>query len=85
MENEVCNLKHDTIDKYFESTDRILISHEERLDKLETAQAETNVRMDNVCNRLDKLIDALYDVFKPAIGAIVVMGLGFIIWYIQKL
>lgn len=77
MEKEVCVLKHDTIDK-------ILDNHEGRLDKLETSSTALNIQMKNMCNKLDKLIDALYDIIKSIVGGIIVLGIGFIIWYIQK-
>lgn len=77
MERTACDYKHNIIDKRLDS-------HEERLGKLEIGQGETNTRMDNICDRLDCLIDALYDIIKSMIGGIVVLGVGFIIWYIQK-
>lgn len=77
MEQTACDYKHNVIDKRLDN-------HEERLGKLEISQKETNTRMDNICDRLDKLIDALYDIIKSMVGGIIVLGIGFIVWYIQK-
>lgn len=84
MEN-VCDLKHEQIDKHSELVDKRLDNHGERLDKLEIGQTATNTRMDNVCDKLDKLADAIYDVLKSTAGFIIITGVLFIIWYIQKL
>lgn len=85
MEQEVCDLKHVSIDKHSELVDKRLDNHSKRLDKLEIGQTATNTRMDNVCDKLDKLVDAIYDVLKSTVGFVIVTGVLFIIWYIQGL
>lgn len=84
MEKDICNVKHEALDKFLDATDRILESHEERLSKLELSSTALNTQMKNMCNKLDKLINALYDIIKSMVGGIIVLGIGFIIWYIQK-
>ncbi len=85
MEKDICNVKHEALDKFLDATDKILGSHEERLSKLELSSTALNTQMKNMCNKLDKLINALYDIIKSMVGGIIVLGIGFIIWYIQKL
>jgi len=85
MEKEICDMKHEALDKFLNATDEILDSHEERLSKLEAHQIKTNTQLNNLCDRMDKLIDAIYSILKSSIGSIIVIGIGFIIWYIQKL
>jgi len=84
MEKDICNVKHEVLDKFLDATDKILESHEERLSKLELSSTALNAQMKNMCNKLDKLINALYDIIKSMVGGIIVLGIGFIIWYIQK-
>lgn len=84
MENEVCKLKHEAVDERLRLNDRRLDNHGERIDKLEQGQAELSTIMINLCKKVDKLIDVLYDIIKSTVGGIIVIGVGFIIWYIQN-
>ena len=55
-------------------------NHSERIDRIETKQAETNVKIDNLCNSLD----GLTSVIKWFLG-VIITGLGaFFIWSIQN-
>ena len=55
-------------------------NHSERIDKLENKQAETNIRIDNLCNSLDSLTS----VIKWFIGVIITALGAFFIWVIQN-
>ena len=55
-------------------------SHSKRIDKLENKQAETNVRLDNLCSSLDGLASAI----KWFIGLIIGALGAFFIWVIQN-
>lgn len=55
-------------------------NHSERIDRLENKQAETNVKIDNLCNSLDSLTSTI----KWFIGAIITSLGAFFIWAIQN-
>lgn len=85
MEQELCRLKHESIDKHLETNDKRLDNHGDRIDKLEQGQSELTTHLSDLCKKLDRLIDVLYDIIKSTVGGIIVLGVAFIIWYIQKL
>lgn len=85
MDRELCELKHASVDDRVENAESRLDKHDEEIKALQLGQTATNTRMDNVCDKLDKLINAIYDVTKTIVGGVIVVGVGFIIWYIQKL
>ena len=85
MDIELCALKHASVDERVDNAECRLDRHDEEIKALQLGQTATNTRMDNVCDKLDKLIDAIYDVTKTTVGGVIVVGVGFIIWYIQKL
>lgn len=63
------------------STHEIRINnHSERIDRLENKQAETNIRIDNLCNSLDNLTSMI----KWFIGVIITSLGAFFIWVIQN-
>lgn len=57
-----------------------LNAHSERLDKLDTKQAETNIKLDNLC----KSIDSLTSTIKWLMGLMITSLGGFFIWAIQQ-
>lgn len=85
MDKEICEVKHANVEEHLQANDSRLDKHDEEIKALQIGQATTNTHMDDICNKLDKLVDAIYDVIKSTVGGIVVVGVGFIIWYIQGL
>lgn len=55
-------------------------NHSERIDKLETKQAEMTVKIDNLCNSLDGLTSAIKWLICLGITTLV----GFFMWAIQN-
>ena len=55
-------------------------NHSERIDKLENRQAETNVKIDNLCVNIASLTSAI----KWLVGLGASTLLGFFIWAIQS-
>lgn len=82
--DETCELKYDAIDEKVRKHDDILEVHTNEITALKLGQNTTNVKLDAVCDKLDKLISAIYDASKTIIGSLIAVGLGFIVWYIQK-
>lgn len=85
MEKAMCDLKHANVEEHLQANDNRLDKHDEEIKALQIGQATTNTHVDDICIKLDKLIAAIYDVIKSTIGGIIVVGVGFIVWYIQKL
>jgi hypothetical protein len=81
MEQEICKIKHEAIDKHFETTDRRLDNHGNRIDKLEIGQTKTDTIVQNLCKEIEALVTAI----KWLVAGIAATGGGFIIWYIQTL
>ena len=81
MEQEICRIKHDAIDKHFETNDKRLDNHGERIDKLEIGQTKTDTIVQNLCKEIEALVTAI----KWLVAGIAATGGGFIIWYIQTL
>ncbi len=52
---KLCDLKHAEIDKKFETTERRLNNHSERIDKLEQNSARLEERLDNLITQLSSL------------------------------
>lgn len=52
---KVCELKHSEIDKKFDTTERRLNNHSERIDKLEQHSVRLEERLDNLIAQLSSL------------------------------
>lgn len=50
-----------------------------KIEKMESKQAETNIRLDNLCSSIEDLTNAI----KWIIGLSLTTALGFFIWFIQ--
>lgn len=80
MEQEVCRLKHESIDKHLENNDKRLDNHGDRIDKLEIGQTRTDTIVHNLCKEIESLVTAI----KWLIAGMVTTGVSFIIWYVQS-
>lgn len=85
MDTEICKLKHDSIDAHLKQHDELLDKHGIEIEALKLNQNSTNTKLDNICDKLDGLIAAIYDFIKAAVLGICGIGITFIIWYIQSL
>ena len=81
MEKDVCDLKHEAVDKHLELHDKMLDHHGDRLDKLEIGQTRTDTIVENLCKQIESLVVAI----KWLISGIAATGMGFIVWYIQSI
>lgn len=81
MEKDVCELKHETIDRHFELTDKRLDTHGNRLDKLEIGQVRTDTIVENLCKQIQSLVNYIKALIVSTIGAL----FAFFIWYVQSL
>lgn len=66
----------DTLERY----EKRLNGHSERIDQLEKNQAKTDVKIENLCNSLEKLTGTLNKLTYVLITTLV----GFFIWAIQQ-
>lgn len=80
MEQELCRLKHESIDKHLETNDKRLDNHGDRIDKLEIGQTRTDTIVKNLCKEIESLVTAI----KWLIGGMVATGVSFIVWYVQN-
>lgn len=96
---QLCAEKHKNIETKFEVNDKRLHNHGDRLDKLEGGQVRTETIVNNLCEQIKQLIEAMQSqqkeqkecrhvVFKTTLsiaGTIILVLVGFVIWYIQSL
>lgn len=81
MEKEYCEQLHKQIDKNFETHERRLNNHGDRIDILEQYKSKSETEIKNLIEQIKSLISTM----KWFIGMIMTAMLGFFIWYIQSL
>lgn len=80
MDEKLCISNHKRVDEKFNTHERRLNNHSERIDKLEQYQAKATVQVENLCKQIKTLVTAIWS----AIGLTITTLLGFFIWYIQN-
>lgn len=73
-------MKEELVEHLLKQFEGRLNNHSQRIDRMEAKQAETNVKIDNLC----KSIDGLTSVIKWLIGISASTLVGFFIWVIQN-
>ena len=68
---KICELKHEAIDKKFETTEKRLDNHGDRIDMLEQNNVRLQERLDNLIKQLVQLNSTLKWFMGLMIGAIV--------------
>jgi chromosome segregation ATPase len=68
------------VQKQLEVHDKRLDNHSERLDALEKSDAVTNVKLDNLCEKLDKQTKSI----NALIGTLLASLLGFFFYAVQQ-
>lgn len=76
----LCEEKHKHIDSKLTEHDNRLNIHGDRLDKLENGATRTEVVVEQLCSKIDKMVNILVTAFIGMLGTLV----GFVIWYIQQ-
>jgi hypothetical protein len=66
--------------KQLETHDKRLDNHGDRLDALEKSDAVTNVKIDNLCEKLDKQTKSI----NALIGTLVTALIGFFFYAVQQ-
>jgi hypothetical protein len=86
----LCEEKHKAIDEKLDNHEKRLGVHGDRLDKLENSQIRTEVVVQNLCDQIKTLVDAMKEQQKSAqnlvlgiAGTTIMILIGFVIWYIQ--
>lgn len=96
---ELCNEKHNTIDKKFEEHDKRLAAHGDQIDELKNTQIRTETIVEQLCTQISGLVDEMAKeraerqahqshllwTIIGGFGTVIVIFLGFILWYIQQL
>lgn len=77
---KICELKHAEIDKKFETTERRLNNHSERIDKLEQNGVRLEERLDNLINQLS----SLNTIMRWFIGLLVGSFVAFFFYAVQQ-
>ena len=78
---DVCKEKHKQIDKQFETNEKRLNNHSERIDKLEQFRSSTETEMRNLVEQIKALVSTI----KWMMTSTILLLVGFLIWYIQNL
>ena len=78
---DVCKEKHKQIDKQFETNEKRLNNHSERIDKLEQSRSSTETEMRNLVEQIKALVSTI----KWMMTSTILLLVGFLIWYIQNL
>lgn len=86
MDNQIklCDEKHKNIDARLDTHDKRLDNHGDRLDKMENNQIRSEVMIQNLCEQIKSLVSLVKTILLSGAGFIMVTGIGFIIWYIQR-
>lgn len=77
---KLCEIKHKEIDKQFETTDKRLNNHSDRLDKLEQNSARLEERLDNLIAQLS----SLNTIMRWFIGLLVGSFVAFFFYAVQN-
>lgn len=77
---KLCELKHAEIDKKFDTTERRLNNHSERIDKLEQNGVRLEERLDNLINQLS----SLNTIMRWFIGLLVGSFVAFFFYAVQQ-
>lgn len=81
MEKEFCEQRHKQIDKTFETHEKRLNNHGDRIDKLEQYKTKSETQIENLIEQIKSLVSTM----KWFIGILMTSMIGFFIWYIQSL
>lgn len=81
MENKLCEITHKRIDEKFETHEKRLNNHGERIDKIEQFRSSTEIEIKNLIEQIKALVSTM----KWFIGLTFTTLVGFFIWYIQQL
>lgn len=77
---KICELKHAEVDKKFETTERRLNNHSERIDKLEQNSVRLEERLDNLITQLS----SLNTIMRWFIGLLVGSFVAFFFYAVQQ-
>jgi F0F1-type ATP synthase assembly protein I len=78
---DICKEKHKRIDEKFDTHERRLNNHGERIDALEQFKSSTETEIKNLIEQIKSLVVTM----RWFMGLMVGTLLGFFIWYIQRL
>jgi predicted nuclease with TOPRIM domain len=77
---KICELKHSEIDKKFETTEKRLNNHSERIDKLE----QNGVRLEERLDSLIKQLSSLNTIMRWFLGLMIGAFVSFFFYAIQQ-
>jgi predicted nuclease with TOPRIM domain len=80
MEEKVCNEKHRRIDEKFETHERRINNHSERLDRIEISSSKLEERLDGLIDKLGSLNTTL----RWFIGLMVAAFVSFFFYAVQQ-
>jgi hypothetical protein len=82
---KLCGEKHKRIEDELTRQAKWLGDHEKKIDVLERSDATNTVQIGNLATSLEKQTKAIWGLVGTVALALIGAGVGFIIWYIQKL
>ena len=71
--------------EFHEGIKETVKDHETRIETLERKDAGNDVRIQNLCDKMDNLAGWIKALVITLLGFLLTTGGGFIIWYIQNL
>lgn len=77
---EVCEKEHTRVNERLDHHERWLGEHEKKIDTLEKSDATNTNEIKNLCNRIGSQTTAIWGL----VSAILMVLVGFFIWYVQN-
>lgn len=77
---KICELKHEAIDKKFETTEKRLNNHDDRIDKLE----QNGVRLEERLDSLIKQLSSLNTIMRWFLGLMIGAFVSFFFYVVQQ-
>jgi len=79
-DRDVCNAKHEEIDRTLTRHERRMNNHGERIDSMERSQSRSDAIIENLCEQIKNLVLTI----KWFTRVVITSMLGFVIWYLQN-
>lgn len=80
MEDLLCKEKHKTIDTELTRHSNWLNEHEKKIDRLDRSDAVNTTALENLCKQIGGQTKAIWGL----VSSILMILLGFFIWYVQN-
>lgn len=80
MEEALCKERHKAIDTELTRHSNWLNEHEKKIDRLDRSDAANTTALENLCKQIGGQTKAIWGL----VSAVLMMLLGFFVWYVQN-